>query len=128
MVDGIDELTSARQRETVERELTWCDNRRADLLDLLRYERNFWYSGTCWDRVGEFNTVKEASSWLDRNISHCSDTGLDSATVKAQIRESMQEESLAKLCARENLFIKWRLIRKDHTIWPELHWLPELHT
>ena len=37
MVEGIDELTSVRQRDAVKRELEWCSTRVADTLDYLRY-------------------------------------------------------------------------------------------
>ena len=38
LVEGIDDLSSLRQREAIQRELEWCRSRSADSLDQLRYQ------------------------------------------------------------------------------------------
>ena len=99
LVEGIDELTSSRQREAVQRELDWCNNRRSETLDCLRYQATLM---VLRDLLGQGWRIRyrQRSVFLARpDYSDRGTVQLDVATVKAQIREAMQEERLAKLCA-----------------------------
>jgi hypothetical protein len=99
LVEGIDDLSSFRQREAVQRELEWCRGRSSDSLDQLRYQATLMVlrdlAGQGW-RV----QYRQRSIFLGRpDYSRGGAIQLDPGIVKAQIRDSMQEERLAKLCA-----------------------------
>jgi len=99
LVEGIDELGVRRQREVIHRELHWCQSRGGDSLDHLRYRATLMVLN---DLVGLGWRVqyRQRSVFLARpDYSRGGSAQLDPATVKSQIRESMQEERLAKLCA-----------------------------
>lgn len=99
LVEGIDDLSSLRQREAIQRELEWCRSRSADSLDQLRYQATLMVLN---DLAGQGWRVqyRQRSVFLGRpDYSRGGSIQLDPAIVKAQIRDSMQEERLAKLCA-----------------------------
>ena len=99
LVEGIDDLSSLRQREAIQRELEWCRSRSSDSLDQRRYQATLMVLS---DLAGQGWRVqyRQRSVFLGRpDYSRGASTQLDPATVKAQIRDSMQEERLAKLCA-----------------------------
>lgn len=99
LVEGIDDLSSLRQREAIQRELAWCRSRSADSLDQLRYQATLMVLS---DLAGQGWRVqyRQRSVFLGRpDYSRGGPAQLDPAIVKAQIRDSMQEERLAKLCA-----------------------------
>ncbi len=99
MIEGIDDLSSGRQREAVQRELEWSSERPGDTLDQMRYRATLM---VLRDLLGQGwqTQYRQRSIFLARpDYSEGGAAQLDPAIVKAQIREAMQEERLAKLCA-----------------------------
>lgn len=99
MIEGIDDLSSGRQREAVLRELEWCSDRPTDTLDHMRHRATLM---VLRDLLGQGWQIqyRQRSIFLARpDYSHGCAVQLDPTIVKAQIREAMREERFAKLCA-----------------------------
>jgi Domain of unknown function (DUF4338) len=98
LIEGIDDLTSSRQREAIVRELEWCGLQVAETLDRHRYRATLMVlrdlTGQGWRVQYRYKSV-----FLVRPDYTQGKTPLDPLTVKAQIREAMQEERLARLLA-----------------------------
>jgi Domain of unknown function (DUF4338) len=98
LIEGIDDLTNVRQREAFVRELEWCGLQVAETLDRHRYRATLMVlrdlTGQGWRVQYRYKSV-----FLVRPDYTHGKMPLDPLTVKAQIREAMQEERLARLLA-----------------------------
>ena len=98
LIEGIDDLTSSRQREAFGRELEWCGRQVAETLDRHRYRATLMVlrdlTGQGWRVQYRYKSV-----FLVRPDYTHGKTPLDPLTIKAQIREAIQEERLARLLA-----------------------------
>lgn len=98
LIDGIDRLTSQRQRAAVMEELEWCNSRTSDTLDHDKYVATLMVLRDLL-RQGWQIQFRHKSIFLVRpDYSQGSVVQLDPATVKDQIRSAMQDERISKLC------------------------------
>lgn len=97
LAEGISELGSLRQRDAVMRELGWCDERPAQTLDQQRYRGMLL---VLRDLLAQGWRLRYAqrSIFLSRpDYVHGTNIQLDPLVVKAQIRDALSTERLAKL-------------------------------
>ncbi len=98
LIDGIDRLTSQRQRAAIMEELEWCNSRTSDTLITINTSQPSWSCETCYARNGRFNSDTRAYFLVRPDYSQGSVVQLDPATVKDQNRSAMQYERISKLC------------------------------
>jgi Domain of unknown function (DUF4338) len=97
LVEGLNDFGFKRQREAIKEELAWSVARGSESLDQLRYKATLMVMN---DLVGQGWRVqyRQRSIFLGRpDYTRGRLSQLDPATVKAQIRNSMLEERLAKI-------------------------------
>jgi hypothetical protein len=98
LIEGIDGLTSSRQRLAVLQELDWSGTRNSETLDHLRYRATLMVLRDLL-RQGWQIQYRHKSIFLARpDYSQGGAVQLDPAIVKDQIRSAMQDECIAKLC------------------------------
>ena len=97
LIDGINGLTSQRQRAAVMEELDWCSSRNSDTLDHGKYVATLMVLRDLL-RQGWQIQFRHKSIFLVRpDYSQGSVVQLDPATIKDQIRSAMQDERVSKL-------------------------------